>query len=300
MIAANEVPLEVLMRSIDPESECGTIAVVSAFADESGTHDGSPIVAVAMYLAPVTPVDYWARFRSDWTSRVLQGDDAAIFHMKSAVRHLGKSPEWDERLMAAAEIILKHTKLRIATTINAADYKKFVTDWRKRMPRGFPPETIYSFGITECLREVIWNAPEAGLDDWITYIFEAGHKNWGQVRNYLDSMMVQPDMRKKLRLYAYLTQRKQDRKELQAADLFAFWLRQYSETVDLRKEQYAASSIALMLGGGTHTYTYWDAEKLNQYLEINQVEGLRMRREMWQRRLRRIRARRLERPSEEP
>lgn len=287
------VPLTTLAAFLGPaDSESRWIGMIGAFVDESGTHRGTPVVVVAVYAAPTSPIDHWAGFRSEWTSRVLDGDETTVLHMKEAIQRLGRDPQWDGRLEAAAKTIASHTLIRMACAIDVAAHKNFVEAWRQRMPKGYQPETAYAFGVTTCLAEVAQAVTDAGLDDWITYIFEQGHKNFGQVRVILDDLIAQPQIRKQVRLWTYAPERKEDRQELQAADFFAYWLREYAEAVDYRRESANLHPITYALGSVTHSYVYWDAARFAAYLDVQEEAERELRRQWWKGKIRSDRERR--------
>lgn len=267
--------------------------MLRAFIDESGTDGRSPVLVVAAYAAPTEPDDHWAPFRSAWVERVLRGDDTAILHMKEAIESLGREPEWTDRLSAAVEIIKAYTKVRIACVIDLDAHAKFLQEWRQRMAKGFPPETAYSFGVTTCLAEMAAVAQETGYDDWITYIIEQGHPNYGQVRVILNDIMIQPEPRKALRLWSYLPAAKADYIELQASDIFAYWVREYAEMVEFRRAGATAlHPLSRDLLAGTHSYVYWDAARFSTYLDHQERVERNMRREWWRNKMRSDRRRR--------
>jgi hypothetical protein len=135
-------------------------------------------------------------------------------------------------LIAAADIITRYTKVRIACVLELAAHTALVDNWRERMPKSFQPEAAYPFAVTTTLSEMARAAGEAGYDHWITYIIEAGNRNYGQLRDILDSIILQPEPRQTVRLRSFLPAKKTDYIELQAADFFAYWLREYAEAVD--------------------------------------------------------------------
>lgn len=267
--------------------------MLRAFIDESGTDGRSPVLVVAAYAAPTDPDDYWTPFRSAWVERVLQGDDQAVLHTKDAVKNMDRKPGWGDRLSAAVEIINTYTKLRIACVIDVAAHAKFAQDWQQRMPKSFPPETTYAFGVITCLAEMARSAHEVGYDDWITYIVEQGQPNYDQVRVILDDIMIQPEPRKALRLWSYAPAAKADYIELQASDVFAYWLREYAEAVDFRhlgSDQLHPLSRDLL--AGTHAYVYWDAERFALYLDEQERAEREMRRQWWRNKMQSDRKRR--------
>ena len=50
----------------------GMVAVFSVYLDESGTHDGSPVVTVAACLARP---EQWGEFTTEWLARPIHGAD---------------------------------------------------------------------------------------------------------------------------------------------------------------------------------------------------------------------------------
>lgn len=282
-----------MARCISPDGRLRWIALLTAFIDESGTDGRSPVLVVAAYAAPTEPDDYWSPFRSNWIGGVLGGDERAIFHTKEAVELARHDPAWAQRLSAAADIINAHTMLRIAVVVDLAAHAAFARNWRQRMPTGFPAETAYSLAVTVCMSEMARAAQEAGYEDWITYIIEQGHPNYGQLRNILDDIKVQPEPRKALRLWSYLPALKSDYVELQASDFFAYWLREYAEVVEFRRTgPDGAHPLARRLLGATHAWVYWDAERLARYLDDQETAELHMRREWWRNKMRSDRKRR--------
>jgi hypothetical protein len=284
--------MAMLAACVATDSRPRWIAILRAFIDESGTDGRSPVLVVAAYAAPTEPDDYWTPFRSAWVDRVLSGDDRAVLHTKEAVENLNREPEWGDRLSAAAEIINTYTKLRIASVIDRAAHARFAENWRQRMPRGFPPETAYALGVTTCLTEMAGAAQEGGYDDWITYIIEQGHPNFGQVRVILDDILVQPEARKALQLGNYVVAGKGDYIELQASDFFAYWLREYAEAVDFRRVGgNHLHPLCRDLLAGTQ-YAYWGDERLASYLDEQEHAEREMRREWWRNKMQSDRKRR--------
>jgi hypothetical protein len=224
---------------------------------------------------------------------VLQGDERAVLHTKEAVERLARDAEWGVWLSAAADIINAHTKVRIASVIDIAAHTKFAQDWRRRMPRSLQPETAYSFGVTTCLAEMAAAAQEAGYDDWITYVIEEGHPNYGQVRVILDDIKKQPEPRRNLRLWTYAAASKADYIELQACDFFAYWIREYAEAVNFRGgEPDRLHPLAKRLLAATHAYVYWDAERFARYLDHQEKAQQDAAREWWRSKMRSDRRRR--------
>lgn len=69
----------------------GAVAVIRMFVDESGIHDGSPVIAVAAYIA--RPLK-WQKFTSEWR-RVIRPAGIDVFHATDCNALQGAFKGWD-------------------------------------------------------------------------------------------------------------------------------------------------------------------------------------------------------------
>jgi hypothetical protein len=67
-------------------------AVVVAYFDESGTHSGSGVFAIAGYVAAQ---EDWIKFETDW-KRVLRSAGISYFHMVEYENRCGPFATWGE------------------------------------------------------------------------------------------------------------------------------------------------------------------------------------------------------------
>ena len=71
---------------------CSFVMALTAFWDESGTHNGSHFVVVAGYVAPD---DQWAEFDPKWHAAQTKWD-IHIFHMTDCMTGGGEFRSWAE------------------------------------------------------------------------------------------------------------------------------------------------------------------------------------------------------------
>jgi hypothetical protein len=267
--------LEDAFRIICPDD--GLLAMMGSFGDESGTHQAAPVLTFAMYITTAAPpLDRWARFRSDWNAKVLLKGKAPPLHQKELAGRIGHDPAVDARIAAAVEAIKEHTVIRVATAVDVAAFADYRTEYRTRLPKKFHDESAYLFCAVDCLRQVtIWMdeiKAATGYDDQIVYAYEDGHNNAGGLRVFFEKSKADPELRRLLRLWTFFPATKKERPELQAADLFAYWIREFAEAVDYRKEAFIGpAAIVDLLSAKVHRYNYYDRERLSRYL--NAIDG---------------------------
>ena len=124
MSAARDV-LE-LSRAILAAND-GLVAVFKVYIDESGIHDGSPVVTVAAYLARPKQ---WAAFTSEWLRAI---KPIKVYHAADAANCHGEFEGWTPQQVAdlakrALPIIPKHTANAVAAAIQMDDYNAALKD----------------------------------------------------------------------------------------------------------------------------------------------------------------------------
>ena len=96
---------------------------------------------------------------------------------------------------------------------------------------------------------------------------------------------MQPEPRQTVRLWSFLPAKKTDYIELQAADLFAYWLREYAEAVDYKKIGAGGlNPVSQRLLSGTD-YVYWNAERFAVYLDHQAKVEPETRRDWWKQKM---------------
>jgi len=100
----------------------GYVAVIRVYLDESGIHEGSPVVTVAAYLA--RPKD-WMRFTSEWKRAI---KPAKCYHATDAAACQGEFKGWTpdqviELPKRALPIIPRYTEMGVAIGIQMQDFE---------------------------------------------------------------------------------------------------------------------------------------------------------------------------------
>jgi hypothetical protein len=105
----------------------GLIAVFKVYIDESGIHEGSPVVTVAAYLARPKQ---WAAFTSEWLRAI---KPIKVYHAADAASCHGEFEGWTPERVAdlakrALPIIPKYTANAVAAAIQMDDYNAALQD----------------------------------------------------------------------------------------------------------------------------------------------------------------------------
>ena len=110
-----------LSRAVLPGND-GVIAVLKVFMDESGTHEGSPVVTVSAYFGKPRE---WERFTKHWNR---QKRPIRVFHAADCANLRGEFDGWgaDERDAFVAKllpVLPAYTLGGIAVGINMKDFR---------------------------------------------------------------------------------------------------------------------------------------------------------------------------------
>lgn len=103
-------------------SNDGLVAVFKTYIDESGIHEGSPVVTVAAYMARPKQ---WQAFTSAWRRAI---KPIKIYHATDAANCRGEFEGWTPQQVAglakrALPIIPEHTEMAVAVGIQMEDYR---------------------------------------------------------------------------------------------------------------------------------------------------------------------------------
>lgn len=108
-------------------SDDGLIAVFKVYIDESGIHDGSPVVTVAAYIARPKQ---WEAFTKEWVPAIRP---IKVYHAADAANCQGEFKGWTPDDVAALAkrvlpIIPKHALRAVAVGIQMDDYRAALQD----------------------------------------------------------------------------------------------------------------------------------------------------------------------------
>lgn len=259
------------------------IAVFGAYSDESGTHDGSPIMTVAMYLGRR---EAWDAFENGWAADVLLNGRLSYFHMKELVGAYAHGFELltpDERIQvvsAAVRLIVDHTTVRVGSAINVADYERHKRAFGAAHPKLQLP-SAYTFGVIDCLKQIAHLSTIQS--DWITYVLESGHTNCTEALEHLGMVYNDAEMREQYRIATFLPGKKKEIRPLQAADLYAYSLREFAlaKYHDPDTPQHFPQQLDA-LGSRDHFFNYWNTERLENHSAWLLDVFTRLRAQYWE------------------
>lgn len=191
------------------------MAKIEAYLDESGTHDGAPVLCVAGYLFTS---ERGQALDVAWRG-LLEKHRVPFFHMVDCVHgngpfaHLSR----DERVAAEREAIAAirdHMLFGAATTVNEPDYDT----WSARQELG----SAYTYCCWQNLKIMHLWLTENSIDGDIAYFFEAGSAFEGEAANIMQIVSGNDDLRKEFRYASHSFVSKEVRL-IQTPDIFA-WL----------------------------------------------------------------------------
>jgi len=160
------------------------VAILTAYLDESGTHDGSPLTMMAGYVGYSGA---WRKFDRKW-SNALRKEGISHFHAKDFVKGSGEFRRWTEqrklRFIDKADILCKaHCIFGFASSFSNSDYESI---WLGRGPlKKGQLDSKYglAFRLVMCFLPDIIHRIFAAVGKQVTLhlALESGHKNAGDV-----------------------------------------------------------------------------------------------------------------------
>jgi len=230
-----------------------------AYFDESGTHDGSPILTLAGYIADISQ---WVEFAREWNEILKQGG-LTHFHMSKFEARQGEFRGWDnERRLLIQRgligIIKRRVNIGVFCAVNLAAYDEFITEWR-RDNFGSP----YNFCLKMCLSQVTFWAQRFERKEPIAYIIEHGAGYNHEINKSFRETFANEKMRKFFRLGSLTFDDKKRALPLQAADILAYevWKDAYNKFVIEPKDKRPERKSFLSLREKLHQGTYWGRDE---------------------------------------
>jgi hypothetical protein len=192
------------------------LVLVDAFFDESGSHDGAPILCVAGYLMSARQAD---RLRLEWNA-VLAARKLPYFRMSECAHGNGTFANLtkSERIQVQTrmiQIIKRYTAHGLGVTVNEAEFYKYMTN-----------RSLISDPYTFCAQVLL-----AGVSSWLEgnkavsgvgYHFESGHKNQRISNVVITTMFINEGAKRRHRYARHSFVSKEAEPAVQAADLLAW------------------------------------------------------------------------------
>lgn len=219
----------------------GIIAVINAYLDETGTHDGAAITSMAAYLFDVEQAMI---FTERWDEVIAKFKPRGIhyFHAKDCIP-VPRSNPFDVLTDQEAEGLVSSLVALIQQTARIG-FVRFVTgeDWNgfcshSPMAQRFigSAYTACGFSCVQGIKEIL---DEQGYSGKVIYYFESGNEHQGELAHFLGRFQAHPQLREKYRCEDFGFYQKTTVAPLQGADLLAWeWQRAYKNaTVPGRTE----------------------------------------------------------------
>jgi hypothetical protein len=186
------------------------VALFEAYFDESGSHDGSPVLCLAGYLFDK---EGCLQLDSEWKA-VLDEYELPFFRI-SACAH-GTGPFTDLTMQQRVDcetklihIVKRHMRYGVTVTVNEAEYN----EWAPQKVFG----SAYTWCCYMCLVAIGGWIRRANFQGEIAYFFEAGHRNQKEANAVMDSILELDEL--KYHSHSFI---KKEIRPLQAADILAW------------------------------------------------------------------------------
>lgn len=200
--------------------------LVEAYFDESGTHDGSPVVCMGGYIFDAEKAKSltvgWQKMLEDFGSA---GTQLPYFHMTDITKvdklgmgigmykHLTRE-ECNNCAMEAIRLIKKHATWGVMISLDLADFAV--------MPHKESFPTPYSFVAFQTMMAVRFWANQANYRGEIAYIYESGADHNAEAHKLMAEVENIPELRGAYRYGSHTFQEKTTALPLQCADILAW------------------------------------------------------------------------------
>jgi len=230
-----------------------------AYFDESGSHDGAPILCVAGYIFRKSEA---IKLGHEWR-KVLRWKKLPYFHMVECAHGNGvfanlTKAERVEVQTRLIESIKAHAVQGIAVTVDPVEYAAF--PGRLRTKPGLY-DNAYAFCAQVIMTGVsvfIERNPRVGK---MAYFFESGHASRPQADEIMRTMFAQPAIKQQFRYSLHGFVEKADAPQIQAADLLAWqWYTDRRHQLEGRPRRKDCASLLEL----QHTVVHIDSKELDR------------------------------------
>jgi hypothetical protein len=209
---------EILARLIEilAPGERDIVAVLECYFDESGSHDGSPVLCVAGFLyekerckdLDLAWKDALDRFRLPYFHMV----DCA--HGSPPFKELSR----EERIAVETQmigLIRSHATFGVAVALVESEYNEL-------FPPPSPLKDAYSYSCWLALSGIYGWIMRNQFDGKIAYFFEAGHKYQSEANALMAHIFNEPNLRQEYRYAGHSFIAKEQARPIQTADILAW------------------------------------------------------------------------------
>jgi hypothetical protein len=241
------------------------VLVLDGYFDESGTHAGSPAVAVAGYLS--TP-EQWALFASEWAT-VLKEWGIPYFHMADFAMGAPPYNTWpievrEPRFARLTQIIYDHAVATVGHVIPMPEYERALSEGAKRISGG-----AYGLGAVCTFMEVSKLLQPQFPSARVAYVFDQGCLGAGQVLKVFQSNVKDPKDQEWFKLLSLKFENKKKFLPLQAADILAYELFQHlPRQLGISSRQPRDKHLTMLARVALRSWGYLNEEELRKWSAV--------------------------------
>jgi hypothetical protein len=229
----------------------------TAYLDESGTHAGAGILAVAGYVS----VDrQWVEFQREW-QEILIAENIPFFHMADYESRFGIYKDWSNEkrirvITRLCSIIKRRVHRAFTSSVILSDYNEVAA----MRPDLFG--TPYGFNANICMRLISDWAEQRAHKGPIAYVFERGSGYEAELAQQFNIYLSSDELKALYRLSTLTFADKRDILPLQAADILVYEVRKRAlNQTDDSKKKFVRRSMN-NIGGVPGGYHYWTKQNL--------------------------------------
>lgn len=221
------------------------VAVSEVYVDESGSHDGSPVLCVAGYLFKRSKA---VELSEAW-QRVLDRYEVPYARMSELAP--GRPPF--DRLSLEQRIKMEKALIKIIRQTMTYGFSITVPEdqYNQIIPYDHRLGGAYSFCLRQCLIAVNSWATRTAFDGQIAYFFESGHRDQTEANGIMHKVFAVDALRERYRYVSHTFADKKKLLPLQAADLLAWlWFTDSKHRLNGRNE--ARKDVMALIRGSLH------------------------------------------------
>lgn len=225
-----------------------------AFFDESGTHEGSPVLCVAGYVIEEGRVE---EFNAKWTETLAQ-NGLSHFHMVDCAHGAGEFSDISkpDRVAVQTKLIelIRDTSARgVGAMVVASVYDEL-------MPLHLNMGSAYNYCIWHCLEGVRLWIEERGSPIEVSYHFERGHASEGEADRIMHLAFSDREARAPFGYTSHAFVDKRSTPGVQAADLLAWQM--YTDWRHGMEGRPRRKDFAALISGKKHRVCLVDAKRI--------------------------------------
>ena len=239
------------------------VGLVEVYFDESGSHDGSPVLCVAGYIIESEN----AKILTDEWNEVLAAKALTHFHMIDCAHGVGEFSVLSkaERIEVAKNLI-EIIKARVVRGLGAM----VVSDqYNALMPHHQNMGSAYNYCIWHCREGVRLWADEVQFNGDVAYFFESGHKSQSEANRIMHLSFKRKGAGCPFRYLSHTFVDKKKFPGVQAADLLAWQM--FTDWKHGAVGTPRRKDFAYLIEGHNHRVVLIDADRIlyhvNQMIE---------------------------------